>query len=783
MVDTEMNKYNSYVDKFIINKIQIIPCRLSWNYKEEKKIAIFPTQWTQRTFTKQDFNYNNYPDLAIKTGEINNITVIDIDDENIIDEQLKILGISDLEEHPIVKTKKGLHIYYKYDVNMPNTVEYYKGVDIRNNGGCVFIPPSSYKIDENTQKYEFIGEWNIDVFIKSLRLMDDFIIPSDYIKIKKKEPIIQKEDYDLNSLNELKEEHKLYLELIPSDNRSVWFQIGSILKRLGYTQKCWDTWSKSCNKYNQLIQKNTWNDNLEQYNYNEAGLYALAYKFNPKKALSIKTKKYTIIVDRFMKTQRHKIDMAIMIKDLVKHLYCIQGKTHPEFIMPNKNNKWELKESPEINRYLSLDVREMFNNKVKSLKDNIELCETDEDLANVKAQIVFINKYIINSLGDSPHVYIPSLVNLTYDREKESKLDEINLNIINFDNGCYDLKNSCFRLPHLSEMVYKSTNYEYNPQVDEEIRLEIMTELKKIFRMANGSDDLLDYNLKINASCLSGENKYESFYCLTGSGANGKGLVDTLNKHTFGQYYGTIDSTFFTQVKKTSSGASPEIADKKGIRMLVSSECGQTEHLQADILKKMSGNDTLSTRQLYKTQFEFLPQFKLFFQFNGCPNLSSCDGGIKRRFVLVNYPTQFVNNPDIDYIFEQKINPSLKKKFTDIKYRQQYMLILIEYYNKYIRDDNSGRIPPPKIVEDYTKSFIYDNDIIQQFFDEKKLTVTKNKKDKVSVKTLFLLYKESNELYEMNRYGRNDFLKLIYNFDGLEKGKNNMGICVTGLKL
>ena len=106
--------------------------------------------------------------------------------------------------------------------------------------------------------------------------------------------------------------------------------------------------------------------------------------------------------------------------------------------------------------------------------------------------------------------------------------------------------------------------------------------------------------------------------------------------------------------KKSSSQASPEIADKRGIRMLVSSECKKEEEFQSSTLKLLSGNDDISTRKLYENQFRFRPQFTMFFQCNGCPNLSSVDRGVKRRFRLVEHPVQFVTKPNADVFYEEK---------------------------------------------------------------------------------------------------------------------------------
>jgi len=787
MVEIKKDLYKSYVTKFLESNIQIVPVKLSFDGK--KKVSKFPPAWTTTQFELEDFDFNTYPDLAIKTGKLNNITVIDIDDKDIIEEQLEKLGISHLDQIPNVKTKKGIHLYYEYNPEMGQTTNYYKGVDIRNDGGCAFIPCSSYIDNDNKcHKYQFHDIWSIDDFIECIKKnMNQFKIPNDYFKFKIPESIpsnIQNE-INLDQFEKLKEEDKEYLDIIPADDRTDWVTVGCILKNKGYIREIWDEWSKKSNKFDRSQNIKNWNSFLKEYHCKNS-LFLRAKKHNIQKAFSIKNKPYNILIEKFMRTRRENADMAQLIKELIKHIYCVHHKNHAEFIVPNEYNKWEVKENPEICRYLSYEVRQMFVDRMIMLRTKIRQSDvevlTDNEVNNIKEEIKFIDEKICQKLGNSPQIYTNAIRDLTYDIKKFNELDEVNLNLINFENGCYDLENSCFRLPELDEMVYRSTGYDYTDVIDEEIRNEIFSMLRKIYKMENDSDELLDYILKCKASCLSGENKFEHILGLTGPGGNGKGVNDTLDKHTYGGYYGTMDSSFFTQKKLSSSSASPEIADKKGIRMMVSSECEKTDELQTALLKRLSGNDMISTRKLFKDQFEFLPQLTMFFQFNGAPNLSQVDDGIKRRFKLVDFKTSFKSNPDPNNKFEELKDSNLKNKLKDVKYRQQYMIILIEYYNKYIKNDDTGDIPLPDIVRETTKTFIYDNDIIQQYFDECKIKVTGNTKDSIKAKVLYDVYKQSGDIYEINKYGKNEFLKLIYNYNNITRVRQKDGIYIQGLK-
>ena len=78
--------------------------------------------------------------LSIVTGEISDLTVIDIDGAD---------GLHSLDANGIVlpptrtvKTPHGLHFYYRYQASPSTIAGLLDHVDVRGNGGCVCAPPS-----------------------------------------------------------------------------------------------------------------------------------------------------------------------------------------------------------------------------------------------------------------------------------------------------------------------------------------------------------------------------------------------------------------------------------------------------------------------------------------------------------------------------------------------------------------------------------------------------------------------------------------------------------------
>jgi hypothetical protein len=114
----------------------------------------------QKMATERDLNqwWGNYNAIAIITGKISGITVMDIDCNNL--EEIK-----DIPETYTVKTNKGYHFYFKYTNEILTHSEKFSrangnfGIDARNDGGIVFAPPTKYELPNGQEiKYETIKD-------------------------------------------------------------------------------------------------------------------------------------------------------------------------------------------------------------------------------------------------------------------------------------------------------------------------------------------------------------------------------------------------------------------------------------------------------------------------------------------------------------------------------------------------------------------------------------------------------------------------------------------------
>jgi hypothetical protein len=132
-------------------------------YKKELR---FPKDWEKFTLDKTFIN-EGYNGLALLTGKINDIIVIDIDN---IEHWEQFLNEHDKEEPDTVKVisgSGGIHLYFKY-TNELNDVKSTShcfdkkyDIDIRTNGGCIIAPPTKYYNKNFNKDVEYMWVNNI----------------------------------------------------------------------------------------------------------------------------------------------------------------------------------------------------------------------------------------------------------------------------------------------------------------------------------------------------------------------------------------------------------------------------------------------------------------------------------------------------------------------------------------------------------------------------------------------------------------------------------------------
>jgi P4 family phage/plasmid primase-like protien len=361
-----------------------------------------------------------------------------------------------------------------------------------------------------------------------------------------------------------------------------------------------------------------------------------------------------------------------------------------------------------------------------------------------------------SNAGNSSYVksIIDYLSNL-YTIDGLDLLLDSNINLLAFNNKLYDYDLLQFRNIEPTDYITKTTQYDV-PTKNEECRKFIMNLLYSIFE----NNEMVQYWLITTGLSLF-SNKYESLYIHAGMGGNGKGLLSSILIKSLGEYIYSADNTFLTSIFK-SGQANPTLAKCKGIRyLLVSEPDNGTDDVKfnIDFIKMLTGGDIITTRELYKTNISYKPQFTPFVQCNKKPNLGKLDNGVKRRIKIINFPLNFVENPS--KLNERLIDNTLKDKLNNDFYKEMILLLIdIAYNHKF---DNI--IKQPIDVINQTKEYFDENDPVKLWLNSY-YEFTDSDKDRISSSDLYnsYIYDGNSKISivkfsEYMKYNEIDFIK------------------------
>ena len=250
-----------------------------------------------------------------------------------------------------------------------------------------------------------------------------------------------------------------------------------------------------------------------------------------------------------------------------------------------------------------------------------------------------------------------------------------------------------------------------------------------------------DYFLNRLSDYLFGKNIKEQFSIWTGSGGNGKGVISTILRHAFGDYFYTANVSGITQKRAAANAADPDLANFRGKRIIAYPEPCQGARLNNSIMKSYTGNDTMKARELFCSPIEFNPTFHPYIETNSLALQDIQDDSIPRRLDFISFRMRFVDNPRLqnhakrDNTIKSTKNMKLFKVCLMKKLLEQWCKLTEEY------GDVSHPFPVPETNLKDKKEFLSENDEVKEFIDSV-VTVTNNPDNIITAKELYNDYKE-----------------------------------------
>jgi P4 family phage/plasmid primase-like protien len=288
-----------------------------------------------------------------------------------------------------------------------------------------------------------------------------------------------------------------------------------------------------------------------------------------------------------------------------------------------------------------------------------------------------------------------------YTVENVEEKADVDMTVLAFNDGCFDIKLGQFRPIQPNDFITKTCGYNYPKESNPTIKEDLMKIISSIFL----NETVRDYALKVRGLSLFTD-KLQTLFIHTGKGGNGKSMISILNNNALGEYFYQADSTFLTSIV-ASDRANSTLANCRGRRVLAVSEPDDgsgTAKLNAEMAKKLTGNEKITARDLHKSNITFTLTLTPDMYVNVMPKLSNLDGGIARRVKVINYPFSFVDTPNPNSPIEKQRDYNIKTKFDSKEYINEYILILIDIAKNYFKDDISKLITPDEVkkeIDDY----------------------------------------------------------------------------------
>jgi len=278
-----------------------------------------------------------------------------------------------------------------------------------------------------------------------------------------------------------------------------------------------------------------------------------------------------------------------------------------------------------------------------------------------------------------------------------SELDN-NPYLLGVQNGVIDLRSGSLLAPNPAVLVTKHCNVAYDPQARCPRFCAFLEEVVP-------NQQQRDFLVTAMGYFLTGLTKEQRWFFFHGVGSNGKSVLIGLLENLMGDYVGKIQTEMLMQHKKAPSGASPELLQLQGKRLVFCNETKEGQRLDDARIKDLTGGDTITGRPLFgNNHVSFSPTHKLVVIGNHRPIVSDNSHGFWRRVVLYPFDVCIPEEHQDKDLLEQLIGegPGILNH-------------LLEALRVYFR---RGLSVPDSLLRG-TAEYRTDQDMVQQFLNDR----------------------------------------------------------------
>ncbi len=270
--------------------------------------------------------------------------------------------------------------------------------------------------------------------------------------------------------------------------------------------------------------------------------------------------------------------------------------------------------------------------------------------------------------------------------------------LINLQNGYFDLQQWRF-FPHDKTRFFSMIlpfKYDLSASCPKWLAF-----LDRIFRSSPDKENIIEFLQRAIGYTLTGDTTERAIFLMHGLGANGKTVFIRVLEALFGEYGASVSSVTFTTAMSTN--VRNDLARLKGKRFVWASENSSDTVLDEENIKRWTGGDTVVCRFLFKEEFTYRPNFKIWWIFNHKPKIKDATDSIWDRINLV---------PCEERIPQDEQDKTLTEKL--IKELPGIFNWALEGYKK-VRNDG---LHPPTSVRRATVEYRNEEDALHDFLGE-----------------------------------------------------------------
>lgn len=269
--------------------------------------------------------------------------------------------------------------------------------------------------------------------------------------------------------------------------------------------------------------------------------------------------------------------------------------------------------------------------------------------------------------------------------------------LLNCANGTLDLRTRRLGSHAPADRLTKVTAGAYRPDADMDVW---STFLGTVLPDA----DEREYLQRVMGQSVYGQVREHLFPVLIGTGANGKGTAYGAVVHALGDYAQIIDPDML-MARGGSGVGGPELMQLLGARLVVGSETEEGRKLDEATMKRLTGGDKLTARNLYQAPVSWLPSHQIVYVTNALPQVKGNDPAVWRRIRVV--PFDVVIPP-------AERDPELNERLQ--LHADAILSWVVEGHWDYT--DNGGMREPSSVVR-ATDDYRDDSDSVASFVEER----------------------------------------------------------------